>query len=44
MTDFKNPTPVVVALYPWHDGLLGIRRGIEPKRGEVCLPGGYHEG
>lgn len=38
---YRNPIPVAVLLLPVDDGLLGIRRGIEPKRGEIALPGGY---
>ena len=42
---WKNPTPVAVALVPvlsaGSTGLLVIRRGIEPQRGALALPGGY---
>lgn len=38
---YRNPIPVAVLLLPVDDGLLGIRRGIEPKRGELALPGGF---
>lgn len=47
MTDYKNPTPVVVLLVPVAFGpglsykLLAIRRNIEPKIGMLALPGGY---
>jgi ADP-ribose pyrophosphatase YjhB (NUDIX family) len=39
---YGNPVPVVIALVPiaMH-GLLGVRRGIEPARGRIALPGGY---
>jgi 8-oxo-dGTP pyrophosphatase MutT (NUDIX family) len=40
-TSFQNPVPVAVALVPVQDGLLVIRRGIEPHRGKLALPGGY---
>ena len=38
---FKNPVPVAVCLLPVDGKLLGIRRGIEPRKGFVALPGGY---
>ena len=38
---YRNPTPVAVLLVPVDDGLLGIRRGIEPRKGELALPGGF---
>lgn len=48
---YKNPTPVVVVLIPimkysdklqdWEYGLLIQKRGIEPKKGEWALTGGY---
>lgn len=38
---WRNPTPVGVALLPVGDRLIGIRRGINPKRGEIALPGGF---
>ncbi len=40
-TVWRNPTPVAVAVVPCGGGLLGVRRGIMPKRGELALPGGY---
>lgn len=40
-TSFLNPLPVVVMLVPVGDGLLQIRRGIEPGRGKWAFPGGY---
>ncbi len=38
---YLNPIPVAVALVPVDGGLLCIRRGIEPHRGLLALPGGY---
>lgn len=40
-TSYRNPLPVAVVLLPVDGGLLTIRRAIEPKRGELALPGGY---
>jgi ADP-ribose pyrophosphatase YjhB (NUDIX family) len=40
-TTWRNPIPVAVALVPVDDGLLMIRRGIEPAVGKLALPGGY---
>jgi 8-oxo-dGTP diphosphatase len=41
---YKNPTPVGVVIVPVAgDGVLLIRRGEEPKKGELALPGGYLE-
>jgi ADP-ribose pyrophosphatase YjhB (NUDIX family) len=44
---YRNPIPVAVLLLPvlpdgsGDAGLLVIRRGIEPARGRLALPGGY---
>ncbi len=38
---FLNPIPVAVVLLPVGEGLIVIRRGIEPHRGMLALPGGY---
>jgi ADP-ribose pyrophosphatase YjhB (NUDIX family) len=38
---YRNPIPVAVLLLPVGEGLLTIRRDIEPRRGELALPGGY---
>lgn len=38
---FRNPTPVAVVVLPVDDGVLAIRRGIEPRRGQLALPGGF---
>jgi 8-oxo-dGTP pyrophosphatase MutT (NUDIX family) len=40
-SSYLNPIPVVVMLLPVGDGLILIRRGIEPARGTLTLPGGY---
>ena len=40
-TTYRNPPPVVVVLLPCEDGVLVVRRGIEPARGFLALPGGY---
>ena len=40
-TSYRNPLPVAVTLLPVDDGLLVVRRGIEPGRGRLALPGGY---
>ena len=38
---YLNPLPVAVTLVPVDDGLLVVRRGIDPGRGRLALPGGY---
>jgi len=38
---YLNPLPVVVLLVPLGDGVIVIRRGIEPQKGTLTLPGGY---
>lgn len=38
---YQNPVPVAVCLLPVENQLLGVRRGIEPRKGFVALPGGY---
>jgi ADP-ribose pyrophosphatase YjhB (NUDIX family) len=38
---FRNPVPVTVVLIPIDDGVLTVRRDIEPGRGQLALPGGY---
>ena len=40
-TSFLNPIPVAVVLVPMDGGVLAIRRGIEPRKGKLALPGGY---
>lgn len=41
MVTYVNPLPVAVIVLPVDDGVLTIRRGIEPRRGELALPGGF---
>jgi 8-oxo-dGTP pyrophosphatase MutT (NUDIX family) len=38
---FSNPVPVAVAIVPFKDKLVGIRRGIEPRKDQIAFPGGY---
>jgi ADP-ribose pyrophosphatase YjhB (NUDIX family) len=38
---YRNPLPVVVVLLPVNNGLVVIRRNIEPSKGTLTLPGGY---
>ena len=40
-TSYLNPLPVVVVLLPLGEGLIVIRRNIEPQKGTLTLPGGY---
>jgi ADP-ribose pyrophosphatase YjhB (NUDIX family) len=40
-TSFLNPILVAVVLVPIDDGVLVVRRNIEPQRGWLALPGGY---
>lgn len=48
-TTWRNPLPVGLALLPVRmpdggpDGLIVVRRDIQPARGELCLPGGFIE-
>ena len=42
-TSYKNPLPVAVLLLPVDDGVLVVRRAIEPRLGQLALPGGYIE-
>ena len=39
--NYRNPLPVSVVLLPVDDGLLTVRRAIEPRRGQIALPGGF---
>lgn len=38
---YVNPLPVAVLVLPVDDGVLTIRRGIEPRKGQLALPGGF---
>jgi ADP-ribose pyrophosphatase YjhB (NUDIX family) len=38
---YLNPLPVAVVLTPVGDGIVVIRRNIEPAKGTLTLPGGY---
>jgi ADP-ribose pyrophosphatase YjhB (NUDIX family) len=40
---FRNPLPVALVLLPVDDGVLCVRRDIEPFRGQLALPGGFME-
>jgi ADP-ribose pyrophosphatase YjhB (NUDIX family) len=41
LLSYQNPIPVAVVLLPVDDGVLLVRRGIEPGRGQLAFPGGY---
>jgi ADP-ribose pyrophosphatase YjhB (NUDIX family) len=38
---YRNPLPVAVLLVPVGEGLLLVKRGIEPGLGQWAFPGGY---
>ncbi len=38
---YRNPIPVSVILLPVDGGLLTVRRAIEPRKGQLALPGGF---
>jgi NADH pyrophosphatase NudC (nudix superfamily) len=40
---FRNPLPVTVVVQPVDDGVLTVRRTIQPRSGWLALPGGYIE-
>jgi ADP-ribose pyrophosphatase YjhB (NUDIX family) len=40
---YRNPLPVSVVLLPVADGLLTVRRTIDPGKGQLALPGGFIE-
>jgi ADP-ribose pyrophosphatase YjhB (NUDIX family) len=42
-TSYRNPLPVAVLLLPVGDGLLVLRRTVEPQLGGLALPGGFIE-
>lgn len=40
-TTYLNPTPVAVTILPVDEGVLTVRRDIEPRKGFLALPGGF---
>ena len=38
---YENPKPVGAVILPYKSGVLTVRRGIHPCKGELCLPCGY---
>jgi len=40
-TSYMNPLPVAVMLVPVEEGVIVVRRNIEPQKGTLTLPGGY---
>lgn len=40
---FRNPLPVTVVIQPVDEGVLTVRRTIQPRSGWLALPGGYIE-
>jgi len=40
---YVNPLPVAVLLLPVDDGVLVVRRTIQPRQGYLALPGGFIE-
>src|SRR5262249_645778 len=38
---YRTPALVALVIVPVEGGLLAVRRAIEPRRGELGLPGGY---
>lgn len=38
---YVNPLPVAVLLLPVDGALVTVRRGIEPRKGQLALPGGF---
>ncbi|MCB1178173.1 MAG: NUDIX domain-containing protein [Leptospiraceae bacterium] len=41
---YINPIPVCVMIVPVGNGILGVKRGIEPGKGMPALPGGFIDG
>lgn len=41
--NWNNPIPVAVAVIPYGDGYVSVRRKIEPKAGMLAFPGGFLE-
>lgn len=42
-TSYRNPLPVAVLVLPVEQGVIGVRRGIAPRLGQIALPGGFIE-
>lgn len=40
---YQNPLPVAVVIVPVDNGVLVVRRGIDPGKGALSLPGGFIE-
>jgi ADP-ribose pyrophosphatase YjhB (NUDIX family) len=40
---WRNPLPVSVAVVPIDGGILLVRRGEDPQKGQLALPGGFLE-
>lgn len=40
-TEYGNPLPAAVLLVPYQDGLLGVRRNIDPGKDGLAFPGGF---
>lgn len=40
---FANPLPATAAVVERPEGILLVKRGVEPARGSWCLPGGFME-
>ena len=39
---YRNPLPVAVVLLPMSEGVIVVRRNIEPRKGTLTLPGGVY--
>jgi 8-oxo-dGTP diphosphatase len=40
-TNYENPIPAAACLIPYDDGIVLVKRGAEPHKGEWCLPCGF---
>jgi NADH pyrophosphatase NudC (nudix superfamily) len=40
-TTYRNPLPVAVVILPVDNGVLLVRRAIEPRKGLLAFPGGF---